>query len=274
MVSPGQRAVSCLWPVYTKSRTPSGAADAPFSYDTARTLVEVPTGVIGVGAYPHDPGAPPAHCRVYSEAVSTCSIAHASDGRRLQALSECGPQMLELPEFLVRSMRAVARELAAKLPSGSLTEREQLLFLGCPDADLSAFAGADRPTSGTVRCLPPMAAGPRRFLDLSCIHPMVSQAVWALESTEASQTRDPMDVAVRRRVQRDMLCRGYAEGLRAILSRYVPALHQLGRDRPHLTAAWLLLRTQAPFSARVAFARIDTRSNAADTLSAARRQRW
>lgn len=79
------------------------------------------------------------------------------------------------------------------------------------------------------------------------------------------------EVEVRRRIQRDLLCRGYAEGMRAVLSRYAPALHSLGRDRPHLTAGWVLLRTSAPFGALVAFTRVDARSDAADSLSDARR---
>ena len=63
-----------------------------------------------------------------------------------------------------------------------------------------------------------------------------------------------------------LLGRGYSEGLRAVLSRYVPALYEMPRDRPHLSAAWLMIsrRTKA---IRVAFATIDTRLSPADALT-------
>jgi hypothetical protein len=249
-----------------------GAPDAPFSEKIAQALIRIPSGVAGAtektSAVDHAAG----HRRVYRLRPSGRAIACPTDATRLEMLAGDCPQMLELPDFLVDGIRAAARDLAGKLPGGSLTAREQLLFLGTPDADLSHFAQADRPTSGTVRCLPPMTAGPRRFLDLSCIHPVVLRTVRSLELA-GDLPPGSGELEIRRRVQRDLLCRGYAEGMRAVLSRYAPVLHSLGRDRPHLTVGWVLMRTSSPSSARVAFARVDARSDAADSLSGARRSR-
>lgn len=247
-----------------------GAPDAPFSEDTAQALIRIPAGVAGSIRKTPSSGSDSSHERAYRVLPGGRAIALPTDAARLDELGADCPQMLELPEFLTDGIRAAARELAGKLPRGSLTAREQLLFLGSPEADLSEFVQADRPTSGTVRCLPPMTVGPRRFLDLSCIHPIVLRT---LRSLEPAADLPPAlgEIEVRRRLQRDLLCRGYAEGLRAVLSRYAPALHSLGRDRPHLTAGWVLLRTSAPFEARVAFTRVDVRSDAADSLSNARR---
>lgn len=249
-----------------------GSPDVPFSDHTARTLVRVPQSIVASSTRAPSQSAGCGHGRSYQVRAGGRSIALPSDAQRLEALAADCPQMLELPEFLVTELRAVARELAHKLPPGSLTEREQLLFLGTPEANLSGFTQADRPTSGTVRCLPPMTVGPRRFLDLRSIHPIVLRTVLSLEPGSGRAVASG-ELEIRRRVQRDLVCRGYAEGMRAVLSRYAPALHGLSRDRPHLTAGWVLLHTRTPYGARVAFTRVDARSNAADALTAARRDR-
>lgn len=202
------------------------------------------------------------------------------DGAWPHGLTTDCPQLLELPESWGRSVRAVAHNLARKLPPESLTLQEQLLFLGAVVRDSVTFKPADRPTSGTVRCLPPFAAGSRQFLDLSSVHPVVVRTIAALESwaVTASEAETPSNEAranarLAHRVAGDLLCRSYAEGLRTVLSRYVPALYGLGRDRPHLSAAWALARTRPPGEIRVAFARIDVQQAPPDVLSSARAQR-
>ena len=179
--------------------------------------------------------------------------------------------MLELPQFAVEGIRSVAGALARKLPAGSLTAQELVLFLGSRDADLSRVDSANRATSSTVRCLPPAAVGPRRFLDLSSIHPLVLRIVdyVSVMSSQEGQS-DSGSSPLCRRLQRDLLCRGYAEGLRAVLSRYVPTLHEMRRDRPHLTVPWAVIRREAPYTAKVAFTRVDLTGAASDVLLAAR----
>lgn len=247
-----------------------GTPEVPFADEIARSLIRVPATVVGFARFKASGNVEAGHARNYAARLSGPSISQPTDAVRMQALAADCPQMLELPEFLIDGVRAAARELAGKLPPGSLTEREQLLFLGTPEADLSGVKLAERPTSGTVRCLPPMTVGPRRFLDLSSIHPVVLRIVRSLEPASAGGCMAE-EIDVRRRVQRDLICRGYAEGMRAVLSRYAPGLHDPGRDRPHLTAGWVLLRTRWPYRARAAFTRVDGASNAADALSAALR---
>jgi hypothetical protein len=202
------------------------------------------------------------------------------DGAWPRGLTSDCPQVLELPEQWGRPVQAVAYDLARKLPPGSLTLQEQLLFLGTDIPDPDTFEPADRHTSGTVRCLPPMAAGPRRFLNLSSVHPAVVRTIvglegWAATAADAEPPPEEASASVRLalRVAGDLLCRGYAEGMRAVLSRYVPALYELGRDRPHLSAAWALARTRPPGEILVAFARVDDRQAPADVLSSAQTRR-
>jgi hypothetical protein len=187
------------------------------------------------------------------------------------------PKVLELPAYLIESTQAIARNVAAKLPAGSLTEREQLLFLGTPEADLSSFEAADRSTSGTIGYLPPLPVGPRRFLELSSLHPIVIRTIARLQSAPCLAQDNGIDGvranSMRRRVEGDLLCRGYAEGIRAVLSRYVPSLYTMRRDRPHLTAAWCLIRTEPQYTVRVAYTPIDHQEAAPDALIQARSRR-
>lgn len=249
-----------------------GAAGVPFTFAVAAALVRVPRQ-FAAACNTQDFTSRAVHVRTYRTNSELPLADGAEDERRLAVLSSDCPQLLELPNYLTDSVRAVARETARKLPAGSLTEREQLLFLGYPGADLAGFRRADRPSFGTVRCLPPMEVGPRRFLELNSVHPAVLRTIAAVALSPLDRSVPHAALPLTRRIQRDLLCRGYAEGLRAILSRYIPELHDLPRDRPHLTAGWALIGTSAPFCARVAFTLIDGRAAPADLLSSARRQR-
>lgn len=211
------------------------------------------------------------HNRSFREALSDKFQTPRSWPKEL--MNSC-PAALELPETWARSVYAVARNLATKLPDGSLTLQEHILFLGGQIADSSKFSPADRGTSGTVRCLPPMAAGPRRFLDLSSVHPVVVRTMAELaRSPGRIKTIGPENAvaagtSVTQRVAGALLCRGYAEGLRAILSRYVPALYGSPRDRPHLSAAWILVNRRTD-EVRVAFAEVDKGVAPSDALTSA-----
>jgi hypothetical protein len=191
-----------------------------------------------------------------------------------EGISHDCPQVMELPDAWAKSVHAVARNLACKLPSGSLTPQEQLLFLGGQVSSLDKFSPADRGTSGTVRCLPPITAGLLKFLDLSSVHPAVVRTMAELARSFGSMEKGaPSEEAsfgatLAHKIAGALLCRGYAEGLRAVLSRYVPALYELPRDRPHLSAAWMLVSRRS-HEIRVAFARIDPRQAPLDALTSA-----
>jgi hypothetical protein len=246
-----------------------GTHDMPITPEVAIALTELPMFLDAVG---HPPSRVSTHKHHYKRGLPRPSLLEGV--QRLDELAGDFPKVLELPTFLIEGTRAVARNVAAKLPPGSLTEREQLLFLGTPEADLSSFAAAGRSTSSTVEYLPPLPVGPRRVLELSSIHPIVTQTIAKLQSAPCLAQDSGNDHVqanlLRRRVEGDLLCRGYAEGIRAILSRYVPALYTMGRDRPHLTAAWCLIETEPRYAIRAAFTPIDRQEAASDALIQAR----
>lgn len=251
-----------------RSRWLSGPPDALITQETAVALIQPPQFLTQI----MDPHQISIHQRQYRPALPRQGL--LEEAPLLGEPTGDFPKVLELPPFLIQSTRAVARNVAAKLPAGSLTEREQLLFLGTPEADLSSFDAADRSTSGAIGYLPPLTVGPRRFLELSSLHPNVIRTIAKLQSAPcfARDSRDDRVRAssMRQRVERDLLCRGYAEGIRAVLSRYVPSMYTMGRDRPHLTAAWCLIGTEPSYSVRAAFTPIDQRDAASAALTQAR----
>lgn len=249
-----------------------GVADVPLTDALSAALIDLPAELAAFGAGSARGRRPAgiAHVRSYPECAALAPEAGVERG--FDTLEADCPQLLELTDTLAPRVQRVAVDLARKLPSGSLTERELLLFLGPAGTEVVGAGCAQRPSSGAVRCLPPMIAGARRFLDLSCVHPVVLRAVAAIGRAVGPDASHGAQ-ALALRLQEDLLSRGYAEGLRAVLSRYVPALLTAGRDRPHLTAAWAVIRILPPYTARVAFTRVDVRAAAADVLTAARARR-
>lgn len=274
---------------------PDGAADAVARYANAASLAREEWVLVGLDDVPLTPAMlsalipPELGSQVYCDPPDTwrCHAQNYRSRRPDEAsaprawpngiANDC-PQVLELPDAWVRPVHAVARNLTAKLPAGSLTPQEYVLFLGehvaCPDG----FSPADRGTSGTVRCLPPMSAGPRKFLDLCSVHPVVIRIMAELARSFESMGMDNSGEKISagselaHKVAGDLLCRGYAEGLRAVLSRYVPALYHLPRDRPHLSAAWMLVSGRS-HQIRVAFSRINAQLSPSDALLSAHAQR-
>lgn len=248
---------------WRRNRWLVGPPDMLITHEAAVALIQPPKFL---AATVDPPSRTSVHQRQYrSEPPRQAML---EDAQLLGELTGDFPKVLELPTFLIESTRSVARNVAAKLPAGSLTEREQLLFLGTPEADLSSFEAADRSTSGIIGYLPPLPVGPRRFLELSSLHPIVIRTIARLQAAPCFALDSSNDrvraSSMRRRVESDLLCRGYAEGIRTVLSRYVPSLYAMRRDRPHLTAAWCLIETEPLCTARIAFTPIDCRDPATD----------
>lgn len=244
-----------------------GSSDVPLGGQLLGLLVQPPFGGANSSVRAAEPVSP---SRRYRASGRT---GRGNDPRLASLKVDC-PQLLELPEDWVTPARLVARGLAMKLPAGSLTPVEHAVFLGVSLEELGPTESAGRPTSGTVRCLPPIAVGSRRFLDLSAVHPVVVRVVARLDdglaNSEAPPDRTELpDPGMGRAPTRDLMLRGYAEGLRTVLSRYVPKLYELGRDRPHLSAAWALVRRGDRSEVRVAFARVDAHQAPPDALTAA-----
>ncbi|KLD77576.1 hypothetical protein XhyaCFBP1156_20800 [Xanthomonas hyacinthi] len=214
-----------------------------------------------------------ASSRAYRRGLSSDQMDPQEDARRLMGLRDSIPRMLHLPEFLVPTCKAVVREIALTLPQGSLSPREQALFLGSPSQPFGPPSG--REGSAVLRSLPPLPIGSQRFLNLQSVHPVCARFLVHLEDCffmaheELPSNLHPLAHGLLRRVQCDVLGRHYSEGLRAILARYVPELYSGCKKRLRLSAPLALVRFDAVPVVRMAFAPMSAYEDANDLSAAA-----
>ncbi|MEN1925104.1 hypothetical protein [Luteimonas qiangzhengi] len=179
-----------------------------------------------------------------------------------------------------KSIVHVAANLALKLPASTLTDREMTLFLaGAGIQSPKMFQPAMRGFSGRLSALPPWDVAGRHFLNMACLHPVAYRPIpnlidLALNGRSDSEFHEQSSLAELNlliRVCGCLLARGYAEGLRATLSRHIPELFDMGRDSPHLTQPWMLaVRDQGHLiKVHVVWLSMDSFHSAADLLEEA-----
>lgn len=183
--------------------------------------------------------------------AATAAIDAQESLRRLDVLRQDRPGFLIIPDFMQHSLATVACNLALKLPPHVLTSKEMHLFLSGLGIEIpDTFLPANREASGNICLLPLTGVAERHYLNLTCMHPSSYRAVIRLidlvvdnSLTEGCRGQiSTREAAVLLRASQGQLCRGYAEGMRCALSRYVPELFRMARDRPHLTEPWILAR--------------------------------
>jgi len=188
-------------------------------------------------------------CRLTRRSVSTHGVHDLPSA--LAKLSTLRHEIsgLELPQKLTPGFVNIGCRLANRLPPESLTDSEMSLFLdGLARQPDQAFEPAKRSSLAEIRFLPPLLIGEKRVIHRSTLSKTSSRAAERLlasvMSESASSDPDPQaDVS-----QHLLLCalsailkRAYAEGMRVVLSRYVPSLFDSKRDRPRLTEPWVLI---------------------------------
>lgn len=150
--------------------------------------------------------------------------------------------------LMCRAIATVASNLALKLPPHTLTDREMRLFLADIGIDVpKGFEPANREYLGSISMLPPTRAAGQQYLNLTCLHPSAYRAASRLVDVAINNSLvmghhgqvSPDEARFVLQVCRAILCRGYAEGLRSVLSRHVPELYGMPRDRPHLSQPWV-----------------------------------
>jgi hypothetical protein len=155
---------------------------------------------------------------------------------------------LDLPLQVVPGFVDIACRIANRLPPESLSDAEMSLFFDRlerqPDR---SFKPAKRASHTEIRFLPPFFIGEMRFIHRSTLSKTASQAasrLLALGVGEAVPDDPHQDAS-----QHLLLCalasilkRAYAEGMRVVLSRYIPSLFDSKRERPRLTEPWILAR--------------------------------
>lgn len=154
---------------------------------------------------------------------------------------------LELPHSLAPGFISIGCELAGRLPPESLTDSEASLFFdGLERQPDQTFKPAKRSPLAEIRFLPPLLVGERRVIHRSTLSKIASRAAERLLASVVgeSASSDPLTDTSRHLLLcalGTVLKRAYAEGMRVVLSRYIPALFDSKRDRPHLTEPWILI---------------------------------
>lgn len=170
--------------------------------------------------------------------------------RRLDVLHQERPGFLQVPNLMRRAIAKVACNLALKLPPHTLTDREMRLFLAGLGIEVpKGFQLAHREYSGSVSMLPPTSVAGQQYLNLTCLHPSTYRAAIRLVDVAINNSLamghhgqvSPNEAHLVLQACRAILCRGYAEGLRSVLSRHVPELYGMSRDRPHLSQPWVIV---------------------------------
>jgi hypothetical protein len=157
---------------------------------------------------------------------------------------------LELPSRVAPGFVNISCQLANRLPPESLSDAETSLFFdGLARQPDRTFKPAKRAPLAEIRFLPPLLIGEMRFIHRSTLSKTASQAAVRLLALVVGESvpDDPLVDAS----QHLLLCaltsilkRAYAEGMRIVLSRYIPSLFDSKRDRPHLTEPWILVRKE------------------------------
>jgi hypothetical protein len=170
---------------------------------------------------------------------------------KLDHLVDARGAMIEAPGRLAVLIATTACQLAQRLPPGSLSDIEMTLFLQPAGAVASReFVPARRRSILEIRGLPPVQVGERCYLDLHCLSKPalgVAHRIFRWLGFEPGQRlgADRMDdLRVCVSAVGEILSRSYAEGIRVVIGRHVPELYRIGRDRPHLSEPWALIRAQ------------------------------
>ncbi len=174
---------------------------------------------------------------------------------RLESLGDSQSAMIEATGRLAVRIASAACRLARELPPNSLSDTEMTLFLepAGVDADRS-FVPARRKSILEIRSLPLTVVGCRSYLDLHCIAKVTRQVGlsilrlhwpgWPVKRP-APTREETEDLQVCLSAIQELVARSYAEGIRVVMGRYMPDLYRPGRNRPHLSEPWVLLRKEA-----------------------------
>lgn len=173
---------------------------------------------------------------------------------KLGSIDRVSARMIELPSQMAGAFVAVACELASSLPPGSLSDTEMTLFFNGSGRQVDRdFQPARRKSIETIAWLPSREIGNRRFLDLSCLSKTAQRSTSSLVQTllGVAPSRDraippeggPSARVLAKAMARTLL-RAYAQGLRVVVSRYVPRLFDNPGTRPATSDPWILVRSR------------------------------
>lgn len=150
--------------------------------------------------------------------------------------------VVELPPSTWGAFRHVGYELAGKLPEATFSDGELLRFFAGSRRPALRYAATHRSGEVDILFLPVQVGGERGFLYVSAMAKAARDVANQLGGNLDGATNN-FELPVRAGLL--LLLRAYAEGMRVVLSRFVPGILSMQRDRPHLTLPWVLMHHQA-----------------------------
>ena len=175
---------------------------------------------------------------------SRCGLAQASfDADQRRSLAILGKQfegkngtISELPSSMIPPMRKVAHSIATRVPLGSLVpaEAERLVL----DGMIATKVGTSRID---ILYLPVQTGGDRSYLFTNSLPPSVLSTIGSLIQVTRDKWIDEESACQVHAALRSLLLRAYADGLRIVLSRYVPELYDHPRLAPWEHIPWVMV---------------------------------
>lgn len=147
--------------------------------------------------------------------------------------------VVELPASTWNAFRHIGYELAEKLPEATFSDGELLRFFAGSHRPALRFAATHRSGDVDILFLPVQVGGERGFLYVNSMAKASREVAHRLGSYLEGV---PNNCDVPTRAGMLVLLRAYAEGMRVVLSHFVPDLRTMQRDRPHLTLPWVLIQ--------------------------------
>lgn len=145
--------------------------------------------------------------------------------------------LIELPRSLVDPMRHIAQSIASRVPPESFfaAEARQLLR----DGMVRTKPGAAR---SEILYLPVQCSGSRAYVFANAIAPSALVAISRIIQLTCGAWPDDATAANACGAIRAILCQGYADGLRIVMSRFIPEMYDNPRLTPSEHAPWVLVQ--------------------------------
>lgn len=174
---------------------------------------------------------------------SSSEAEYADMVRCAESLWPSPPGMIDLPRTFRMPLVHVTRQIARHAPDSSLTTRERRVMALAP----SPRAVVTPLSRHELIFFPVQPAGARLLLDIRVLHRTagctVSHLAWQLLNNDPTHQRS---VSGSQRLLlealQQTLCRAYADGLKHVLGRHVPAIFDHARIRSGPRLPWTLVR--------------------------------
>ena len=172
-----------------------------------------------------------------------CRFSHAPNTDDHRDLVMLGRQfegkkssIAELPWSMVRPMGKIARGIATRIPPGSLFPAEAKKFVS--DGMIATKDGTAR---ADILYLPVQTGGNRCYLFTNSLPPSSLAVIGDLIQLTREKWTDEVSAGQVHAALRSLIFRAYADGLRIVLSRYVPELYDQPRLAPWEHVPWVMV---------------------------------